>query len=220
MKKDRVNLGQPHLGLTPAWAAPAAGGSGNSTRRSLSRWFAASGDANQEPDDTIEVQRRRPTGESSGPRERAEAPVRRKTDSGGGAPPPRQSVIGWRLFATALGPTTIRRPAHAAQPEDPADGRTAVAGSLRHHAEVLWRRGYAARRSRRSHRCSPNRRFRRNPAPALNPSQRSPGRRHRRRPGLPSPPQRQNRLQRLCWPRPVGRLLSLRLPQHRARRGP
>ena len=85
MKKDRVNSAPARLALTPAWALSAAGGSGISTRGGLARWLAAaSGGADPEPDDTIEVQRRRPTGESSAPRERAEAPVRRKTDGGGG----------------------------------------------------------------------------------------------------------------------------------------
>ena len=144
MKKDRVNSAPARLALTPAWAVSAAGGSGIATRRGLPRWLAAaSGGADPEPDDTIEVQRRRPTGESSAPRERAEAPVRRKTDGGGGAAAA-ADVIGRRLSAPILGPTAFRRPAHEAQPEDPAHRRRAAVVRLRDRAEVLWRRGYPA----------------------------------------------------------------------------
>ena len=96
MKKNHVNSGPARLALTPAWAVSAAGGLGISSRRGLSRWLvAASGGADPESDDTIEVQRRRPTGGSdSAPRERAEAPVRRKTDGGGAAPPQQTSSGG------------------------------------------------------------------------------------------------------------------------------
>ena len=172
MRKNHVNSGPVYLGLTPAWAVPTAGGSGNSTRRSLSRWLAASGDANQDPDDTIEVQRRRPTGESSGPRERAEAPVRRKTD-GGGAPPPPKGSSGGGYSRPPSG-----RPPGGGPPMKLNLRTLLVGGALllfvfvigpRFLAEGIRRR----RRSRRSRRCSPNRHSRKNPAPALSPSQRS-----------------------------------------------
>lgn len=92
MKDDRVFPNRLYARLARAlWPAPALATASGGGSLSL---FATQG-SGQEPDDTIEVQRRRPSGQGAeGPRERAEAPVRRKAGAGDGGEPPRREPAG------------------------------------------------------------------------------------------------------------------------------